>query len=399
MSPPFDLTATLTAVRQSSTHLQSAEQCSDALTAMGKAISQSQDDILEANTLDLEISRDMAVPELVVDWLKLTPGRVQTAARIFHRLAVASESIASTRDDCHTRPVGLVAFIYEAFPDLGAIAAALCIRTGNALILRGGDEASRTNQIIADILQKTLTEVGLPENLICRLEPTDVSRLEIAQCPDIDLIIPHGRPSLVEQVVQVASVPTVPSRMGNCYLYWSASGNLDKVYKMIVGSHTGTPDAVNRIEKVLLHETISENTITRLLNRLQEDGFAIKADSALNLSQENVEEAKPLDWGSAYLKRTIAFRQVKNAADAISWINTHSSRHADSIATADYAESRLFISKCKSAAVYINTCPQFVRDASRTADIAIGISDRKGRTGGLIGLSQLREYQRIIHEE
>ncbi|MEL6604400.1 MAG: aldehyde dehydrogenase family protein [Cyanobacteria bacterium J06614_10] len=398
MSSSFDLTATLTAVRQSSTHLQSAEQCSNALAAMGKAISQSQDDILEANTLDLEISRDMAVPDLVVDWLKLTPERVQTAARIFHRLSVASESIASTRDDCHTRPVGIVAFIYEAFPDLGAIASALCIRTGNALVLRGGDEASRTNQIIANILQKALIDVGLPEDLICRLDPTDVSRLEIAQCTDIDLIIPHGRPSLVEQVLQAASVPTVPSRMGNCYLYWSASGNLEKVYQMIVGSHTGTPDAVNRIEKVLLHESISENTLNRLLNRLQEDGFILKADSALNLNREHVDEAKPLDWGSAYLKRAIAFRPVKNITDAISWINTHSSNHADSIATADYAESRLFINKCKSAAIYINACPQFVRDASRTADIAIGISNRKGRTGGLIGLSQLREYQRIIHE-
>jgi len=396
-----DLTDAITNVRRATETITSAEQCSHALAAMGKTIAQHKDDILEANTLDLEISRDMAVPDLVVDWLKLTPERVQTVADIFQRLAVVN-SLALTggvRDDYYSRPVGTVGFIYEAFPDLGAIAAALCIRTGNAIILRGGSEASRTNEIIARLLQSTLSEMGLSENLVCRLEPTESSRLEMVQSPEIDLIIPHGRPSLVEQVIQTASVPVLPSRMGNCYLYWSASGNLDRVHNMIVSSHTGTPDAPNRIEKVLLHESLSENTVTRLWNRLQEDGFELTVDKTITLNSDGLGSAGPLDWGSAYLKRKIAFRQVRNTVEAIQWINTHSSGHADSIATAEYRKSRWFISKCRSASMYINTSPQFIRNAKQPIDIALGTSDRKGTGGGLIGLSCLREHQRIFHDE
>ena len=110
-------------------------------------------------------------------------------------------------------PIGVVGFIYEAFPDLGAIAAALCIRTGNALVLKGGSEASRTNQIIASLLQRTLEDIGLPPELIFPIESPEVSRLDIAQCSSLDLIIPHGRPSLVDQIVKQASVPVIPSRM------------------------------------------------------------------------------------------------------------------------------------------------------------------------------------------
>lgn len=369
---------------------------------MGKAIARDQDDILEANTLDLEISRDMAVPDLVVDWLKLTPERVQTAASIFQRLAAMGADLptkngfGNTSGCEQTRPLGIVGFIYEAFPDLGAIATALCIRTGNAIVLKGSSEASRTNQAIASILQNTLKEVGLGAPLILPIEPTAVSRLDLAQCADIDVIIAHGRPSLVAQTVQQASIPVIPSRLGNCYLYWSASGDLDQVYQMIIESHVGTPDAVNRIEKVLLHESHSENAITRLWNQLQEKGFEVRADGAIARNY-SLEAASSSDWNTAYLRRTVAFRQVADGAAAIDWINTHSSGHADSIVTADYADSRQFTASCRSASLYINASPQFVRNPKQPGEIALGMSDYKGTTGGLIGLDTLRSRQRIFH--
>lgn len=399
----FDLTAALTSVRQATHQLSSADKCSRALEAMGEALGERKDDILEANTLDLEISRDMAVPELVVDWLKLTPERVQTAASVCHRLAAVGTAFPSPDGGdgasayYRTRPLGIVGLIYEAFPDLGAIAAALCIRTGNALILKGGSEASRTNQIIASILQASLEAVELNPNLIFPINSTEeISRKDLARCANIDLIIPHGRPSLVEQIVQVATIPIIPSRMGNCYLYWDASGSLDKVHQMIVDSHSCRPDAVNRIEKVLLHESHSENSITRLWNRLQEEGFEIRADGATaqNYSLEPTEES---DWDNAYLTKTVAFRQVRDNNAATKWINQHSSGHADSIVTADYTESRKFMANCRSASLYINSSPLFVRNAKQTGDIAIGASNYKGAAGGLISMAVLRERQRICH--
>ena len=399
----FDLTGSLAAARRASEQLNSVDQCSEALAAMGRAIAQRQDDILEANTLDLEISRDMAVPELVVDWLKLTPERVQTIAAIFNRLA-AMGSFANRGCQpraygvCQDRPVGVVGFIYEAFPDLGAIAAALSIRTGNAIVLKGGNEASRSNQIIASILQGTLDDIGLSQSLIFPVESTEVSRLDLTQCPGIDLVIAHGRPSLVKQIAQQATVPVIASCMGNCYLYWSASGSLDQVYHMIVESHAGTPDAVNRIEKVLVHESHSENSLIRLWNRLQEVGFVLKADAAIAHSvSHSLAAVADSEWSAAYLKRVVAFRQVKDGAAAISWINAHSSGHADSIVTADYAESRRFIAGCRSASVYINASPRFVRNAKQTEDIALGMSNGKDVAGGLIGMDVMRSHQRIFH--
>ena len=413
----FDLTTALKTVRQAANQLNStdggAKAVSAALEAMGQALQQRKDDILEANTLDLEISRDMAVPDLVVDWLKLTPERVQTAADIFHRLAVMGRPSADSLSGYCAKPLGVLGFIYEAFPDLGAIAVGLSLRSGNALVLKGGSEASRTNQIITSILQNTLKEKGLPEGLIFAIEPTAVSRLDLTQCAEIDLIIAHGRPSLVDQIVQQASRPVIPSRMGNCYLYWAASGSLDQVYQMIVKSHAGTPDAVNRIEKVLLHESHSENSVNRLWSRLQEKGFEIRADSSILRWGDPAEQAshhleKPpergpksatsQDWDMAYLKRMVAFRPVPDSAAALSWINTHSSGHADSIVTADYAESRRFVSGCRSASIYVNVSPQFIRNAEQVGAIALGMSNQKGPAGGLIGMAVMQECQRIFHQ-
>lgn len=397
----FDLTSALVAVRHATEQLSSNDQCSRALTAMGNAIDKGLDDILEANTLDLEISRDMAVPELVAEWLKLTPDRVKTAASVCHRLAAmgaapaTSTGFSGCRSYRQVRPLGIVGFIYEALPDLAAIAAGLCIRTGNAIILRGGSEASRTDQMIAQLLQRGLIEAGLPETLIFPLEPTNVSRLEMAQCSSIDLIIPHGRPSLVEQVVETATVPVAPSRMGNCYLYWSATGTVDQVYHMIVSSHQGTPDAINRIEKVIFHESHSATMLSLLWARLREAGFELKAEAAIAAAHD-LSVAAPLDWGSAYLRKTVAFCPTKNIGDALAWINTHTSGHADSIATTDYADSRRFIAHCRSTALYINTSPQFIRNTEHPGEISLGISNRKGVTGGLIGMNMMSTHQQIF---
>ena len=375
---------------------------------MGNAIERNQDDILEANTLDLEISRDMAIPDLVVDWLKLTPERVQNVVNIFQRLALTGTNYTTgglSHDGAthyHVCPVGTVGFIYEAFPDLGAIAAALCICTGNALVLKGGDEATRTNRIIADLLQEALTKVGLPGELILPIASESVSRQDISQSSEIDLIITHGRPSLVEQVVKRASVPVIPSRMGNCYLYWSACGSLDTVYQMTVDSHSGTPDAVNRIEKILVHESLSPNAVIRLWNRLQESGFEVVADSAIaalnstDTAAQSPEVASD-EWSRAYLKKKVALRQVSSKDAAIDWMNDYSSGHADSIVTADYAESQHFLRRCQSAAVYINRSPKFVRNATQVGAIALGASNYKSIAGGLIGIDAMQAQQRIFH--
>lgn len=407
----FDLTVEIKRVQQAARAISVADavaQRSKALRAIASVIADNQDDILEANTLDLEISRDMAVPDLVVDWLKLTPERIHKVVSIFRKLALAGADYVGTAQSGNaltqycTCPVGTVGFIYEAFPDLSAIAAALCLSTGNALVLRGGGEASRTNRIIADLMRDTLETVGLPPTLILLADPTEISRQDVSQCSDIDLIITHGRPSLVEQVVQQASVPVIPSRMGNCYLYWAASGSLDTVYHMAADSHSGTPDAINRVEKILIHQSHSPNAIGRLWNRLQESGFEVVADRAVTAlcsasTAEETDAIKPSEWSQAYLKKKIALRQVSDISEAIETINRYSSGHADSIVTNDYVQSRQFAHRCRSASIYVNASPRFIRDAEKVNAIALGTSNYKGTTGGLIGIEALQVRQRICH--
>lgn len=238
---------------------------SRAVLAMAQALEHSFDDILEANTLDLEASREMAVPELILDWLKLTPTRLETTVEILHRLGELSDPLRRVRNAEYQQedsqsysqlmPLGVIGFIYEAFPDLGAIAAGLCIKTGNSIILKGSTEASHSNAAIADVLQTAVTEVGLPPGCIELITAEHGASIRdlVVQDQYLNLVIPYGRSSLVHQVMRQATCPVLKSAMGNCYLYWSLNGSLEMVRWMIIDSHESEPDPVNAIEKVLIH--------------------------------------------------------------------------------------------------------------------------------------------------
>lgn len=402
----LEMAAALGRVRQAASQLaRSAAARSAALANIGEALRQHQDDILEANTLDLEVSREMAIPDFVVDWLKLTPERLQTVTQILHRLAALGdvEPVSPTSRLVSTvsqvRPLGVVALVYEAFPDLAAIAAGLCLRTGNGLVLRGGNEASQTNQVILKIMQAAIAAAELPIDSLYAIPVAQggSSRFIIVQRPEIDLVIPYGRPSLVEQVMRQATVPVLPSRMGNCYLYWSASGKLDQVYSMIVESHLGNPDAVNGIEKVLVHPSHREAGLPRLWDRLLADGFELRGEATAAESIRDIHPAGPEDWSVAYLSRTVAFRWANDLDQAVDWMNRYSSGHADCLATTDYDESRKFSRKVGSASAYINATPRFFRNAERASDVGLGMTNVVGRSGGLIGLEALVAHQRLIY--
>jgi glutamate-5-semialdehyde dehydrogenase len=210
---------------------------SRAVLAMAQAIENDFDEILEANTLDLEASREMAVPELILDWLKLTPSRLENTIKILQRLGELSDPLRRVRtadyqqedSQSYTQlmPLGVIAFIYEAFPDLGAIAAGFCIKTGNSIILKGSTEASNSNTAIANSLQTAITKVGLPKGcveLITTEHGASVRDL-VTQDEYLRLVIPYGRSSLIQQVVRQATCPVLKSAMGNCYLYWSVNSS------------------------------------------------------------------------------------------------------------------------------------------------------------------------------
>jgi glutamate-5-semialdehyde dehydrogenase len=384
---------------------------SRALQLMAEVLAEQQDDILEANTLDLEISREMAVPELILEWLKLTPERLQTAGKTLQRLAELSDPIQQILnvpsyqvDECQTysqlTPLGVIAFIYESFPELGVIAAGLCIRSGNSLILRGGPEASHSNQAIAQALRIAIDDAGLPVDCL-QLLPTDhgdLIRELVTQDQYVNLVIPYGRSSLVQQVVRQATAPVLKTAIGNCYLYWSLSGSLDMARWMILESHRSEPDPVNAIEKVLIHREHSSTALNMLVSSLKEKGFKLRGDASLVENYPELFNAavEASEWGQAYLNNTIAFKTVNGLESAIHWINQYSSGHADCLTTESYQESRLFALGVNSAVTYINASPRFYRNPKRGSSIALGMSNQKGHRRGLISLETLTTLRHIV---
>jgi glutamate-5-semialdehyde dehydrogenase len=380
-----------------------------ALTAMAQALQDAKNEILEANTLDLEASREMAIPEIVQDWLKLTPERLQTAIQSLDALArlgdplqgiAAAAPIANTTSTyACIKPLGVIAFIYEALPELGVVAAGLCLKSGNSLLLRGTSSASHSNQILTQVMQRAIAATGLPTATVQLLPADDgsVVRELISQDQWVDLVIPYGRPSLIQQVVKQAAVPVLPTAMGNCYLYWSSTGNVDHVRSVILDSHQGQPDQVNAIEKVLVNSQQNLPSLIRLWDSLRERDFKIRADQALVKEFPELALANPEEWGQSYLSRTVSFKWVDSLPTAIDWTNHWSSGHADCIITESYSESRLFASNVKSALVYINSSPRFYRSFKPGEPVYLGMSNlKRGDRSGLIGLKSLTTTQQIV---
>jgi glutamate-5-semialdehyde dehydrogenase len=381
---------------------------SQTVYAMAEALKQQQNDILEANTLDLEASREMAVPELILEWLKLTPERIQTAANLLRRLSELPDPIGRVMDaayqidHCQTysqlMPLGVIALIYEAFPELAALAAGLCVKTGNSLVLKGGSEASHSNAAIAQALWSAIEQNGLPEGCLQVLSSDQGASIRdlIVQDQYVNLIIPYGRPSLVQQIVRQATAPVLRSAMGNCYLYWSPSGSLDAVRWILLDSHQSEPDPVNAIEKVLIHPSQNPSSLIILWNSLREKGFELRGDTDLVAEFPELKLAEESEWRQAYLAKIIAFKSVPSLEAAITWINLHSSGHADCLVTESYQESRSFALGINSASTYINASPRFSRNPKRGDSIFLGMSNQKGHRRGPITLETLTTVKHII---
>lgn len=409
-SPSSDSVAAVQLAYRASIELSTTKGTlrSRAVQEMAKALKRQQDEILEANTLDLEASREMAVPDLLLEWLKLTRERIQSTIQLLERLSELPDPIGRVMnamhqvDQCQAHsqlmPLGVIALIYEAFPELGAIAAGLCIKTGNSLILKGGTEASNSNLVIAEAIYSALDEVGLPTDCFHLLSSDQGASVRdlIVQDQYLNLVIPYGRPSLVQQIVRQANAPVLKTTMGNCYLYWSPSGSLEAVRWIILDSHQSEPDPVNAIEKVLIHRNQNPSSLGMLWNSLREKGFQLKGEAELVAEFPDLKLAEESEWRHAYLSKTIAFKVVDNLKAAISFINLHSNGHADCLVTESYQESRQFALGINSASAYINASPRFSRNPQRGNSIFLGMSSQKGHRRGLISLETLTTVKHII---
>lgn len=376
---------------------------------LAEAIESSFDEILEANTLDLEMSREMAITEPIVDWLKLTPERLEMTVSILNQLSKSADptrrlinapyQLEPSQTYCQLIPLGTIALVHEAFPELAAIAAGICLKTGNSLITRGCSAASNSNQTISAILKKALAATELPISSIENISPDlGISIQElVTQDRYLNLVIPYGRPSLVQQVAEQATATVLRTTIGNCYLYWSVSGNLDLIRQVIVDSYDSEPDAVNAIEKVLIHKNAKSSSLQSLFNNLQQQGFHLRGDEMLvEEFPEFLELVNSEEWRRPYLSKVVAFRYVEDLSQAVTWINRYSSGHADCIVTESYQESRQFVQEIDSALVYINTSPRFSRNPDGGENVFLGMSNQKGYRQGLISVETFTTIKQVV---
>jgi glutamate-5-semialdehyde dehydrogenase len=385
------------------------DERSRGVIAIAKGIKAAFDRILEANTLDLEVSREMAVSEQMIRWLKLTPERLETTVEVLQQLAEASDPLQQvinaadqlnlSQTYCQRMPLGVIALIYEGFPELGIIAAGFCLKSGNSLIIRGSSSSSHSDAVIIEIVQAALEKVGLPIGCVSGLPCDGNPSLEelVTQEHYVNLIIPYGRPGLLGQVSQLATVPVLRAAMGNCYLYWSPSGDLELARQVIIDSHASSPDPVNAIEKVLISPHQNASTLIRLFNSLQEKGFKLRGDPVLASDfPDHLVVANDNDWHRPYLEKIVAFKLVDSLTDAIAWINKYSSGHADCIVTESYRESRQFAMETDSALLYINSSPRFSRNPKQGESVFLGISNQKGQRRGLINLETFTTLKQVV---
>lgn len=382
---------------------------SQAVLNMATKLEECLDDILQANTLDLEISKEMAVPDLILEWLKLTPQRLKTSIEILKTLAELPDpfqkvinspyQVTYSQNYSQLMPLGVIALIYEALPELAIITAGLAIKTGNTIILRGSSEASNTNTMITQVLQVALEDTNFPASCLQFLPSEEGYSIEDLVTSDqyINLIIPYGRPSLIQKVTQLATTPVLKSAIANCGLYWSSSGDLELVRHVIVDSYKSIPDRVNAIEKVLINKNHSSNSIVRLFNHLQEQKFNLFGDESLVADfPDYLKPIKPSLWNQPLFNHSIAFRQVDDLNDAILWINEYSCGHANCIITDSYQEGRIFAMEIDSALVYVNSSPRFYRYLPGSDSVFLGISNQKGHRRGLISLETFTTLKQIV---
>ena len=406
-----DLFAMLGAANQAQEHLmvtRSADR-SQGLFAMAEALDRAADLILEANTLDLEASRETDLSPVVLRWLKLTPEWLKQMVEILQRLGNLPDPIRQAvrspypMHHCQSfsqlTPLGVVALVYEALPELGAIMAGMGIKTGNSVVLFGCPEAQHTNRAIAVALSEGLKVSKLPDACLTVLpSQQDVSvRDLVVQERYLNLVIPYGRPKWVAQVSQRSTVPVLQAALGNCYLYWASSGDVETVRWVVQDSHgTDEPDAVNAVEKVLVSDRHSRPTVSLLIDSLPAEGFEVRGDEPLCREFPELPLAENAEWRSPYLCKTVALHLVTGLEEALPWIRSHSSNHADCIVTESYQEAHEFALGLESASIHINASPRFQRNPRGSGSILLGMSNQKGYRRGPIGLESLTTSKQII---
>lgn len=389
----------------------SSEARSALLLSMAAALEADADVILAANEKDLQSARDKGVGTAMLDRLALNPVRLAGVANALREVAALLDPVGEiTRDYVRPNgirvqkvrvPLGVIAMIYEARPNVTADAAALCIKAGNGVILRGGSEAIHSNVAIAASLKRALREAGLPEATLTLVE--DLRRetmLELLQLNDlIDLAIPRGGEGLIRFVAEHARVPVIKHYKGVCHLFVDDSADMELAVNLLVDGKASRPAACNSLETLLVHEAIAPRFLPLAAAALRERGVELRGDAATQDVLADVLPATEEDYAAEYLDLILAIRVVPDMSAAIAHIQQYTSDHTEVIATGNPAHGDAFVHALRSAVVMVNASSRFSDGGELGLGAEIGISTTRLHSYGPMGLEALTVERFVVRGE
>lgn len=373
------------------------------------ALQTSVPEILEANQLDLEAAPGFGLTDASIDRLRLDEKRIAGIAQALREIAALPDPIGETIEG-HVRPNGLeirkvrvplgtVFFIYESRPNVTVDAAAICLKSGNAVILRGGKEAQHSSRAFVEILNRVAESIGLPNNSVQLVNTTDRAAVGhfLALGELIDVAIPRGGKGLIERVAREATMPVIKHFDGNCHAYIDKSANEDMAVEIVVNSKCQRMGVCNTLESLVVHHAVAEKLLPAIAAGLAPYSIELRGDQRCCDILESAVPADESDWGTEYLAPILSVRVVDDIGQAIEHINKYSSKHTETIVTADIDAAAKFQAQVDSSAVVVNASTRFNDGGEFGLGAEIGISTDKFHARGPCGLKELTTYKYLVN--
>jgi len=381
-----------------------------ALEAIAAALEARLEEILAANARDMQAGEEADIGEALLDRLRLDEERVAGIAQAVREIVSLPDPVGEVISGARLPngldlrkvrvPLGVVAVVYEARPNVTIDAAALCLKSGNAIVLRGSSSASHSNAALAQIAADAAEEAGLPRGSVSLLAGGGHEELaELAtQQETVDLIIPRGGERLKEALQSVAKVPVIYAASGNCHIYVDSSADLEQAEAIVINAKTQRPGVCNAAETLLIHSACASELVPRLVRSLEAAGVVVRGDDRTRalVPGTAVEEAQEEDWATEYLSLTLAMRVVDSLEDAIEHVGRYGSGHSEAIVTADTGAARAFQRAVDAACVYVNASTRFTDGGEFGMGAEIGNSTQKLHARGPIGLRELCTFKYLV---
>ena len=387
----------------------STEQKNVTLSAMAQAISAKRAQIVAVNAQDVNAARAAGLSAALIDRLVLNDQRLDEMVASIDAVKTLSDPVGEAIRTWKRPngllikkvrvPLGVIGIIYESRPNVTSDCASLCLKSGNAVVLRGGSEAFRSNQAIAEVLKGALSSTGLPEAAVSIIPTPDRAAVDFLLQLDqyIDVIIPRGGETLIRKISETSRIPVIKHAKGVCHVYVDDAADLAMAQKIVFNAKCQRPATCNAMETLLVHERIASTFLPEIIRHLHEARVEIRGDERTRALVPDVKAATEEDWSTEYLDLILSVKVVRSLEEAMDHISRYGSAHSDSIVTQDKAHAERFTREVDSAAVFVNASTRFTDGFQFGLGAEIGISTGRLHARGPMGLEELTTYKYVVH--